>query len=45
MPAALLPSQFATLEEPQAAIVVDIREPVEEQVAAIARALTNRLPA
>jgi len=39
MPAALLPSQFATLEEPERGIVVDIRRPVDEQVAAIARAL------
>lgn len=45
MPASLLPSQLATLEEPQAAIVVDIRQPVEEQVATIARALTSPLPA
>jgi len=45
MPASLLPSQFETLQEPRDAIVVDIRQPVEEQVAAIARALTNALPA
>ena len=45
MPASLLPSQFATLQEPQAAIVIDIRQPVEEQVAAIARALADPLPA
>ena len=45
MPASLLPSQFATLEEPQDAIVVDIREPVEAQVATIARALGQGLPA
>jgi gluconokinase len=35
MPPALLPSQFATLEEPAGAFVVDIREPVETQVARI----------
>jgi gluconokinase len=45
MPASLLPSQFATLEEPADAIVVDIREPVATQVAAITRALRERLPA
>jgi len=39
MPASLLPSQFATLEEPTDAIVVDIREPIPAQVAAITRAL------
>lgn len=32
MPATLLPSQFAALEEPADALVVDIREPVEAQV-------------
>ena len=32
MPPSLLPSQFATLEEPADALVVDIREPVEVQV-------------
>jgi gluconokinase len=45
MPASLLPSQFATLEEPKDAIVVDIREPIEAQVATITRALRNKLPA
>jgi carbohydrate kinase (thermoresistant glucokinase family) len=45
MPASLLPSQFATLEEPADAIVVDIREPIATQVAAITRALRERLPA
>jgi carbohydrate kinase (thermoresistant glucokinase family) len=45
MPASLLPSQFATLEEPADAIVVDIREPVTAQVAAITRALREQLPA
>jgi carbohydrate kinase (thermoresistant glucokinase family) len=32
MPPALLPSQFAALEEPADALVVDIREPVATQV-------------
>ena len=45
MPASLLPSQFATLEEPADAIVVDIRQPIETQVAAIARALGHELTA
>jgi carbohydrate kinase (thermoresistant glucokinase family) len=43
MPASLLPSQFATLEEPTGAIVVDIREPIAVQVAAITRALREQL--
>jgi gluconate kinase len=41
----LLASQFATLEEPTAAIVVDVRQPVAAQVAAITRALQQPLPA
>jgi carbohydrate kinase (thermoresistant glucokinase family) len=45
MPLSLLASQFATLEEPDNAIVVDIREPVAAQVAAITRALREQLPA
>jgi gluconokinase len=45
MPASLLTSQFATLEEPSAAIVVDASEPVATQVAAITRALQQPLPA
>jgi gluconokinase len=45
MPASLLASQFATLEEPDDAIVVDIAQPVPTQVAAIARALREELPA
>lgn len=44
MPPALLASQFATLEEPAAAIVVDITQPVSAQVTAITRALQQRLP-
>jgi carbohydrate kinase (thermoresistant glucokinase family) len=39
MPPSLLKSQFAALEEPGDAIVVDIRESVEAQVAAIRAAL------
>lgn len=35
MPPTLLPSQFAALEEPADALVVDIREPVAMQVARI----------
>ena len=45
MPPSLLASQFATLEEPAGAIVVDIAQPVEAQVAAISRALREELPA
>jgi carbohydrate kinase (thermoresistant glucokinase family) len=45
MPASLLASQFATLEEPSGAIVVDVAQPVEAQVAAIARALREELAA
>lgn len=32
MPASLLPSQFAALEEPAGALVVDIRQPIAAQV-------------
>lgn len=32
MPATLLPSQFAALEEPTDALVVDIRQPIDAQV-------------
>jgi gluconokinase len=39
MPATLLPSQFATLEEPADALVVDIRADVATQIAAIRRGL------
>jgi gluconokinase len=45
MPPALLASQFATLEEPADAIVVDIARPVEAQVAAISQALLEELHA
>jgi gluconokinase len=45
MPPSLLASQFATLEEPANAIVVDIKQPVAAQVAAITRALREQLPA
>jgi gluconokinase len=41
MPASLLASQFATLEPPTGAIVVDVRQPVEAQVAAIRAALAG----
>jgi gluconokinase len=43
MPPSLLASQFATLEEPDDAIVVDITQPVAAQVAAITRALREQL--
>ena len=42
MPPTLLPSQFAALEEPAGAAVVDIREPVAEQVAHIREAFGFR---
>ena len=45
MPPSLLASQFATLEEPDNAIVVDITQPVAAQVAAIRRALREQLRA
>jgi carbohydrate kinase (thermoresistant glucokinase family) len=45
MPPALLASQFATLEEPTDAIVIDIAQPAPEQVAAISRALREELHA
>ena len=45
MPASLLASQFATLEEPNDAFVVDVAQPVDAQVALIARALREELPA
>jgi gluconokinase len=45
MPASLLTSQLATLEEPSEAIVIDIAQPVAAQVAAITRALQQQLPA
>lgn len=45
MPASLLASQFATLEEPADAIVVDVTQPIAAQVATIARALREELPA
>ena len=43
MPPSLLESQFATLEEPAAAIVIDIVQPIAAQVAAITRALREEL--
>jgi gluconokinase len=45
MPPGLLASQFATLEEPDDAIVVDIAQPIAAQVAAIRRVLQQPLPA
>jgi gluconate kinase len=38
MPPTLLPSQFAALEEPEDALVVDIRDPVATQVERIREA-------
>jgi gluconate kinase len=40
MPAALLPSQFAALEVPDDALVVDIRDAVSMQVARICDGLS-----
>jgi carbohydrate kinase (thermoresistant glucokinase family) len=45
MPASLLASQFATLEEPAEAIVVDVTRPLAAQVETIARTLRHELPA
>ena len=39
MPASLLPSQFATLEEPADALVVDIRADIQAKVATIREGL------
>ena len=44
MPASLLPSQFAALEEPDSALVVDIRDAVQEQVSRIREALSIDAP-
>jgi len=44
MPASLLPSQFAALEEPEGALVVDIREAVPIQVAHIRDGLAIDAP-
>jgi gluconokinase len=41
MPASLLASQFATLEEPAEGIVVDIRKSIAAQVAQIAASLSS----
>jgi gluconokinase len=41
MPASLLASQFATLEEPTQAMVVDVRQSIAEQVAQIASGLRS----
>jgi len=45
MPPTLLPSQFATLEEPTEALRVDIRQPIEAQVAFIRDAFALRATA
>ena len=39
MPAALLASQFATLEEPKDAIVIDVATPIPEKIAQIRAAI------
>jgi gluconokinase len=44
MPATLLGSQFATLEEPREAIVVDVRDAIPVQVAKIRAALDRDRP-
>jgi gluconokinase len=41
MPASLLESQFAALEEPEHAMVIDIRQTTEAQAAQIAAALRS----
>jgi len=41
MPASLLQSQFAALEEPTTAMVVDIRQSIDEQVAQISAGLRS----
>jgi gluconokinase len=44
MPASLLPSQFAALEEPGDALVVDIRRPIDAQVRFIRSAFALATP-
>ena len=44
MPATLLPSQFAALEEPANALVVDIREEIPLQILRIRRGLDINVP-
>ena len=44
MPASLLPSQFAALEEPTDATVIDIREPIPVQIGHIRDALQLGVP-
>jgi gluconate kinase len=39
MPAALLASQFATLEDPKDAIVIDVATPIPEKIAQIRAAI------
>ena len=41
MPASLLQSQFAALEEPRDAIIIDIRQPAEDQARQAATALRS----
>ena len=45
MPASLLASQFAALEEPRDALTMDIRQPPEQIVAEIMGQLTHSPPA
>jgi len=44
MPASLLPSQFAALEEPTDALVIDIRDPIAVQVRCIREGLGEGVP-
>jgi len=44
MPASLLSSQFATLEEPEGGLIIDIRESVSVQVARIRDGLAIAVP-
>jgi len=44
MPASLLASQFATLEEPESGLIIDIRESVAVQVARIRDGLAIAVP-
>jgi gluconokinase len=45
MPASLLPSQFAALEEPANAIVIDIRDELSAKISTIRRELGLQAPA
>ncbi len=44
MPASLLPSQFAALEVPKDALVIDIRDPIAAQVRHIRDGLGQGVP-